>query len=118
MGSPRVPEPSQQQIAEQAVSLAVENVRRFLHSYVADSDGWDEVRREVRQTARVGAPTLRDDVAAIDAVVIGRHAPGTLLRLVEGDGNWNLDREATDAGAADFLRELAGLVRSVLAEPG
>jgi len=41
--------------------------------------------------------------------------PGTLARLVGWDGNWVLD-DPSDAGAAQFLRELAQLLRAVLDE--
>jgi hypothetical protein len=118
MESPSLPEPLRARIAEQEARLATEKVRHFLHFYVADCDGLKEVRAEIQRTAGVDAPSLRQDLVTVEAVLAQEHTPGTLLRLVEGDGNWGLDHDPTDAGAATFLHELAQMLRSVLDETG
>ncbi|MEU4214697.1 hypothetical protein [Actinoplanes sp. NPDC026623] len=55
----------------------------------------------------------RGDLAALEAVAAEQHAPGTLARLVGWEANWVLD-DPSDAGAAQFLRELAQLLREVI----
>jgi hypothetical protein len=41
-----------------------------------------------------------------------------LLRLVEGDANWGIDHDQTDAGAPRFLAGLARMLRSVIEAAG
>jgi hypothetical protein len=114
MESPGLPKPLRARIAEQGARPTTDELRHLLHVYVADCDGVEEVRAEMRRAARVDAASLRQDLVTVEAVLAQEHTPGTLLRLVEGDGNWGLDDNPTDAGAATFLRELARMLRSVL----
>jgi hypothetical protein len=116
MDNPDLPEPLRARLAERQARPSVEKLRSFLHVYVEDSLDLDEVRDEIRQTAQDDTSQLRNDLAALEAVLAEPHEPGTLLRLVEGDGNWGLDHDQTDAGAAAFLRELAQTLRSVIDE--
>jgi hypothetical protein len=116
MDDPRLPEPLRARIAELEARPPLEKVRHFLRGYVADSDGLDEVRDEVRRSAQTNTHFLRLDLAAIESVLAETHAPGTLLRLVEGDGNRGLVDDPTDAGAAAYLRSLADLLREVIGE--
>jgi hypothetical protein len=114
MNTPSLPEPLRARIAERAARPPLEKVGHFLHFYVADSDGFDDVRSEIQRTASADPRSLREDLAALEAVLAEQHPPRTLLRLVEDDGNWGLDEDPTDGGAAAFLTQLAQLVRSAL----
>jgi hypothetical protein len=101
-------------MAEKDARPPLEKVRSLLLSHVADSDGWDEVRAELEMTSQHSARPLRQGIEAIDAVLAEELPSGTLLRVVAGDAGWPLDEDPTDAGAAVFLRELAGVIQSVL----
>jgi hypothetical protein len=103
--------------ANQPLPPAIEQVRSFLRSYVADSDGLDEVRAELVRMAQVNRETVRRKAEAIEALLAAPPPPGTLATMVAVDGNWVLDDETSDAVAASWLNDLAALVRGVL-EPG
>jgi hypothetical protein len=110
----QIPESLRSRMAEKEARPPLEKVRSLLRSHVADTDGWDEIRDELEMTSRHSTRPLREGVAAIDVVLAEELPPGTLLRMVAGDAGWPLDDDPTDAGAADFLRGFAGLIRSVL----
>jgi hypothetical protein len=103
-------------MAEKEARPPLEIVRSLLRSHVADTDGWGEIRDELEMTSQHSTRTLRQGVEAIEAVLAEELPSSTLLRMVAGDAGWPLDDDPTDTGAAVFLRELAGLIRSVLAE--
>jgi hypothetical protein len=102
-------------MAEKDARSPLDKVRALLGSHVADTDGWDEIRDELDMTAQHSTRPLRQGLEAIDAVLTEELPPGTLLRMVAGEAGRPLDHDPTDAGAAAFLRELAELIRSVLA---
>jgi hypothetical protein len=116
MDASQVPESLRARMAEKEARPPLEKVRSLLRSHVADSDGWGEVRDELEMTSQHSTRPLRQGLDAIDAVLAEELPPGTLLRMVAGDAGWPLDGDPTDAGAAAFLRELAGQIRSVLDE--
>ena len=101
-------------MAERDALPPMEKVRSLLRGHVADSDGIDEVHDELAMTAQTSTRYLRQQLAAIETILTDPLPPGTLLRLVEGDGGWPLDEDPTDAGAAHFLRELAGMLGDVI----
>jgi hypothetical protein len=103
-------------MAEQEARPPLEKVRDLLDGHVVDTDGWGEIREELRMTARHSTRPLRQGLDAIEAVLAADLPTGTLLRMVAGEAGKSLDHDPTDAGAAAFLRELAGLIRSVLDE--
>jgi hypothetical protein len=103
-------------MAAQDARPPLEKVRDLLDGYVVDTDGWGEIRDELRMTARHSTRNLRQGLEAIDAVLAAELPPGTLLRMVAGEAGKSLDHDPTDAGAAGYLRELAGVIRSVLDE--
>jgi hypothetical protein len=103
-------------MAEKEARPPLEKVRSLLNGHVADTDGWAEIRDELRMTARHSTRPLQQGAEAIDAVLTDDLPHGTLLCLVAGDAGWPLDDDPTDDGAAAFLRELAALIRSVLDE--
>jgi hypothetical protein len=94
----------------------LEKVRDLLDGYVVDTDGWGESRELLTMTAQHTTRPLRQGLDAIDAVLAAELPPGTLLRMVAGEAGKSLDHDPTDAGAAGYLRELAGVIRSVLDE--
>src|SRR4051812_21689233 len=118
MNTPSLPEPLRARIAERAARPPLEKVRHFLHFYVTDSDGFDDIRSEIQRTASADTRSLEEYLAALEAVLAEQHPPRTLLRLVEDDGNWGLDEDPTDSGAAAFLTELVQLIRSALDNDG
>ncbi|SNY34592.1 hypothetical protein [Paractinoplanes atraurantiacus] len=93
----------------------MEKVRLFLGIEVADAASLDEVRWEAQQVALTTTRGVRQDLTAIESVLAEQHAPGALLHLVEGYGNRRLP-ESTDEAAAAFLAQVAGILRSVIAE--
>lgn len=116
MDTSGLPESLRARIAERSALPQIEKVRALLHGYVADAETFHEIRAELRRTARTNDFHLRQFLDALDAVLSEPQPPATLLRLVEDDANWGIDHDQTDAGAAVFLREIAEMLRSVLAE--
>ena len=109
-----LPEPLRARMAELDARPALETVRDFLGANVADAESFDEIRADQRQLARVSTRAIRRDLAALEAVLAAPpSSPGALARLVGWDGNWVLD-DPSDAGALQFLGELAQLLREVL----
>ena len=102
-------------MAELDARTPLETVRSFLSGDVADADGLDELRADLQQTAQVTTRGIRRDLAAIEALLADPPAPGTLAQFVGMYGNWVLD-DPSDAGAAQFLRELAQMLREVIDE--
>lgn len=91
-------------------------VRRMLGIHVEDALDFDEVRRSLQQSARHNVYFLELDLEALETVLSEPQLPGTLLGLVEGDANMGIDHDQTDRGAAVVLREIAGMLRSVIDE--
>ncbi|MEU7905384.1 hypothetical protein [Actinoplanes sp. NPDC049118] len=116
MDTSGLPESLRGRIAERVALPPIEKVRALLHGYVADAESFDEIRAELRRTARTNDFHLRQYLDALDTVLAEPQPPGTLLQLVEGDANWGIDHDQTDSGAAVFLREVAEALRSVIAE--
>jgi hypothetical protein len=95
---------------------ALETVRDLLGANVADAESFDEIRADQRRLAQVSTRAIRRDLAALEALLADPpSSPGSLARLVGWEGNWVLDDPSDDA-AAQFLRELAQLLREVLDE--
>lgn len=113
-----LPEALRARMAELDARPALETVRDFLVGNVADAESIDEIRADQRQLAQVSTRAIRRDLAALEAVLAAPPStPGALARLVGWEANWVLD-DPSDAGAAQFLRELARLLREVLDEAG
>ena len=87
MKSRRSAESLRASAAGRTARSATDTVRQFLRFYVADCDGLDEARAEIRRTVRADSPALRRDRAALEIVLATQHPPGASLRLVEDDGN-------------------------------
>ncbi len=116
MDASQLPETLRARMAETDARPPLEKVRSLLRGHVADTDEWGEIRDELAMTSQHSTRWLRQGLEVIDAVLAEELPPGTLLRMVAGDAGWPLDDDPTDEGAAVFLRELAGLIRSVLDE--
>lgn len=113
-----LPESLQARMREQNATPAIDLVRDFLGFKVADAEDLDEIRSDLRQTARVSTRKLQRELAAFEAVLADPPAvPGALARMVAWEGNWVLD-DPSDTGAATFLGELAQMMRDVLDEAG
>ena len=84
-----------------------------MHVYWADAAGIDQVREELTRAARFNPQPLKQSLSALEVVLKGLYPEGTLSRLVAWDGNWVLE-DRSDRGAAEWLTQLAELVRSVL----
>lgn len=110
-----LPDSARRRVAQRSALPPIDKVRALLHGYVADADDLVEVRAELQQTARTDTLFLRQYLEALEIVLAEPQPSGMLLRLVEGDANWGLDHDPTDAGAAVFLREVAEILRRVLA---
>jgi len=118
MDTSGLPEAVRARIAERTALPAIDKVRALLHGYVSDAETLDEIRRDLRSTARTNTLFLQQYLTALETILSEPQTPGTLLRLVEGDGNWGIDHDQTDGGAAVFLAQLAQLLRDVIAEAG
>ncbi len=112
-----LPESLRRRIAEVDAQPALETVRSFLGGFVSDAESLDELRASLLRVAATSTRAHRRYLGAIDVVLAQPHAPRAMLELVEGYGNWPLD-DPTDAAATDFLRQLTGILRSVIDEAG
>ncbi|MBL1075195.1 hypothetical protein JK358_12410 [Nocardia sp. 2] len=107
-----IPEPLRE-LLNRPSPPAIEQVRDFLGTWVADCDGLHEVRE---QMGSLQIRILRGYVEAIETLLATPQPPDTLRHLVTWDGNWVLDAPSSDEAAAAWLRELATLIRSVIDE--
>ncbi|MBV9602568.1 MAG: hypothetical protein JOZ87_37705 [Chloroflexi bacterium] len=84
-------------------------------SYVADAGDFDDIRQEAARMARIDTRTVEQGLAGIEGLLADPpHPPGTLAQLVARDANWKLPDRTSDVAAAEFLGELADLLRDVL----
>jgi hypothetical protein len=95
---------------------ALETARDFLSGVVSDAGSLEEVRADLTQLAQSNTRSHRRYLGALEAVLAEEQPAGTLLHLVEGYGNWSLDHNPTDAGAAEFLAELVRMLRVIIDE--
>lgn len=93
---------------------ALDSARRFLMSYVHDSD-WELLERDVGGMIKLNPNVIIDAVEAIEELLATPQPPDTLSRLVAYEANWMLDDE-TDTGAAAWLQDLTGRLRRWLGE--
>ena len=109
-----LPEPMRRRIAELDARPALETARDFLGGFLADADGLEEVRQDLQRVAITSTRAHRRYLDALEVLLSEPQPAGTLLHLVEGDGNWALDDNPTDEGAAVVLRELQQMLRAVI----
>jgi hypothetical protein len=116
METSSLPEPVRARMAELDARPALETVRDFLSAVVSDAGSFDEMRADLAQLAQSNTRSHRRYLGALEAVLSEPQPPGTLLHLVEGYGNWSLDHDPTDSGAAAFLADLVQMLRAVIGE--
>lgn len=115
MAMPDLPEWMRTQLAKEAAQPPLETAREFLLGHLADAESLDEVRARLKRIAQHSTRMHRHVLGALEAVIAQPWPPNTMARLVGWDGNWVLD-DPSDAGATDFLRELAHMLREVINE--
>jgi hypothetical protein len=113
MAMPDLPEPMRARLAELNAQPPLETVREFLGGHVADAQNLDEIRARLVRIAEYSTLLHRRVLGALEAVLATSWPQDTLARLVGWDGNWVLD-DPSDAGAAQFLRDLAQMLREVI----
>ena len=111
-----LPEPLRARMAQLDAMPALETARDFLSGIVSDAGSLEEVRADLTQLARSNTRSHHRYLDALEIVLSEQHPPGTLLQLVEGYGNWSLDHDPTDSGAAAFLADLIRMLRAVIGE--
>jgi hypothetical protein len=116
MESSGLPEPLRTRMAQLDAMPALETARNFLSGVVSDAESLEEVRADLVRLARSNTRSHHRYLGALEAVLSEEQPPGTLLQLVEGYGNWSLDHDPTDRGAAAFLGDLVRMLRSVIDE--
>jgi hypothetical protein len=113
MAMPDLPEHMRVHMAKLEARPPLETVREFLLGHVADAETFGEIRARLERIARRSTSMHRRTLHAFEIVLGTDWPPGTLAQLVGWDGNWSLD-DPTDAGAAQFLRDLAQMLREVI----
>jgi hypothetical protein len=112
----RLPDWARQNIEERFSRPPLETVRDFLGSAFNDADSFDEVRADLAGLAQTNIRVHQEDLRALEAIIAEPPTePNVLAHLVAWDANWVLD-DPTDAGALEFLREIAQMLRTVIAE--
>lgn len=91
----------------------LEATREFLQSYCDDTDSIDEVREAAARSAAYNPLPLHAALRGIEAVIADPPRDGTLSYMVAVDANRGLD-DPSDAGALEYLRQIAGVLREVL----
>jgi hypothetical protein len=92
----------------------LESTREFLQSYCDDTDSMDEVRDAAARSAAHNPLPLQAALRGIEAIIANPPRDGTLSYMVAVDANRGLD-DPSDEGALEYLREIADLLREVLA---
>jgi hypothetical protein len=101
-------------VAKQDAKPAMEILETFLATEFGDAESFDEVRTGLEQLAQVSLQSHRRVLRALDVVISDPPMDGTLAHLVGWEGNWVLD-DPSDAGALRFLREVADMLREIIA---
>ena len=110
-----LPEPLRRRMEELNAEPPLEIVRLFLGTHFGDAQSFDEVQRDLERLARSNIRSHQRHLAALDAVIADPPTePNALAHLVGWDGNWVLD-DPSDAGSLQFLREVADMLRAVIA---
>ncbi|MEJ3743599.1 hypothetical protein WEI85_09950 [Actinomycetes bacterium KLBMP 9797] len=115
MDSSKLPERLRRRAEEIEKQPSLDKVREFLGAYLFDAVSLEEAREDLQRTAAWGTWNLKLELRAFDAVLDEPQAPGVLMRMVASDANWVLD-DLSDGAAAAFLRQVANILREVIAE--
>lgn len=92
----------------------LERTRAFLRSYCTDADSLDEIRDELARNAPRDPVRLRRALDGMEIVLAEPQPEGTLSYLVAVDANRSL-ADPSDAGAREYLCQLADVLREALA---
>ncbi|PRY20562.1 hypothetical protein [Pseudosporangium ferrugineum] len=114
MDTSGLPEPLRARMAQVDAMPALETARDFLSGFLSDAGSLPEVRAELTELAQSNTRAHHRYLRALETLLSEPQPPGTLLQLVEGYGNWSLDHDPTDAGAAAFLADLVSMLREVV----
>jgi hypothetical protein len=112
----RLPDSMRQNIEERLARPPLETVRKFLGGFFHDTDGFEEVRADLERLAQTNIRPHQEALFALETVIADPPAePDALNHLVAWDANWVLDNPS-DASSLEFLREVAHMLREVIAE--
>lgn len=92
-----------------------EVVRWFLVHHFSDALSADEAFNSIHRMVQINARKTRQAVVAIETLLAEPPAEGTLLKLVEIDGNVAL-KDATEAGARAWLRDVVKRTQEILGD--
>jgi hypothetical protein len=109
-----LPEPLRTRMAQLDAMPALETAQIFLGTVVGDASSLDALRADLTNLAQSNTHSHHRYLHALETILSEPQPPGTLLQLVEGYGNWSLDHDPTDAGAAAFLGELIQMLREII----
>lgn len=115
MDSSRLPEPLRSRAEELDQLPPSEHVKRLLRFRVGTMGSFDEIRTELRKTAAHTTRRLAQELTHLESLLTLPQPPGLLTQLVATEANWVLD-DPTDETSAAFLRQIADLIREVIAE--
>lgn len=93
-------------------------VRDLLIEHVHDSCTLDEIRSDIRYSATfsaLGAWELRQALLSFESFMADPPLDGTMMWLVAGYGNWEIDG-ASEEDYAGFLREMLQILREEVVE--
>jgi hypothetical protein len=113
MDMSRLPESVRRKVAEQQTEPPLSQVREFLQSFFGDALDIDEVRSTLTTLASANTRGLHLALTALERVIADPTVECELARLVGWDGNWVLE-DPSNAGAKEFLKQLAEMLRSIL----
>lgn len=91
----------------------LDRTRAFLRLYCTDADSLDEIRDELARDVPRDPVRLRRALDGMEVVLAEPQPDGTLAYLVAVDGNRSL-ADPSDAGAREYLRQLADVLREAL----
>jgi hypothetical protein len=112
----RMPDWARRTIEERLDRPPLETVRSFLGGRFNDAESFEEVRADLQRLAQSNIRSHQEDLYALEAVIADPPAEHNVLNhLVAWDANWVLD-EPSDASSLEFLREVAQMLREVIAE--
>jgi hypothetical protein len=112
----RLPDSLRRNIEERVALPPLEAVRKYLGGFFNDADTFEEVRAELEDLAQTNIRAHQQFLHGLDAVIANPPTePNALNHLVAWDANWVLD-EPSDASSLEFLREVAQMLREVIAE--
>jgi hypothetical protein len=109
-----IPEPLRRRMMEHENEDALDTVRSLL-SHFSDADSFEEAEAELRSIAEYSTRGIARYLRGLEELLNRKLEPGVPAYLVGWVGNWVLD-DPSDAGALEFLRQVADMLRSVLAD--